>query len=63
MSRPTQTPDSRPAPASEAQETAISTLLSLQGIAANPTELRSASRAWQRLNPLGAARPPAKASS
>jgi hypothetical protein len=63
MSSATQIPDPRPASASEVQENAISTLLGLQGIAASPAELRSASRAWQRLNPQGPAKPPARASS
>ena len=45
----------------QAREDAIRTLLVLQGITASPTELRSASRAWQRLSPLGQAAPPAGA--
>jgi len=47
----------------EVRDSAIGTLLALQGIAASPAELRSAARAWQRLNPQGAAKAPAKASS
>lgn len=63
MSSANHIPDGRPAADPEAREHAIGTLLSLQGIAASPAEIRSASRAWQRLNPQGSATPPAKASS
>lgn len=63
MSSTTQNPDSRPAAAQDALENAISTLLNLQGIDASPAERRSAARAWQRLNPQGAAKPLSGASS
>jgi hypothetical protein len=52
------TPEAR-----EAREAAVGALLALQGIAASPAEVRSASRAWQRLNPQGPAQPLAKAPS
>lgn len=63
MSSANHIPDGKPALAPEAREHAIGTLLSLQGITASPAELRSASRAWQRLNPQAATTPPARASS
>jgi len=63
MSSANYIPDGKPISASAAHEHAISTLLDLQGIAASPAELRSASRAWKRLNPQGATPPLAKASS
>jgi len=63
MSSVTHIPDGKAVSASQDQERAISALLSLQGIAASPAELRSASRAWHRLNPQGATKPLARASS
>ena len=62
MSSSLQVPAGQAAPTPEAREAAVGALLALQGIAASPAEVRSASRAWQRLNP-GPAQPPAKVAS
>lgn len=45
-------------PAPDKLAEAAGTLLAMQDIAASPLELRSTSRAWQRLNPDGAASVP-----
>nr|MBF0685509.1 hypothetical protein [Pseudomonas sp.] len=63
MSSHVKVPASPATSSPQAREEAIRALLDLQGIAASPAELRSASRAWQRLNPLGQAAPPAGTAS